>query len=81
MNKLKIKVSNIALIIIYVRIDYCISLLYSLSDYCLNRLPQKKSSAVHIFCKLAKFLHIKLMDFHCLPVRQRSLNFNLLSIS
>ena len=37
------------------------------------------NSAVHTFCKLAKFYHITdvLMDFHCLPVRQRSLNSNL----
>ena len=40
----------------------------------------KKNSAMHIFCKIAKFYHIKLMDFHCLPVRQRSLNFSLLGI-
>ena len=40
------------------------------------------NSAVHNFCKLAKFLHISdvLMDFHCLPVCQRSLNFILLDI-
>ena len=32
------------------------------------------------FCKLAKFHHISdvLMDCHCLPVRQQSLNFTLL---
>ena len=38
------------------------------------------NSAVQVFCKLAKFNHSSnvLMDFHCLPVRQRSLNSKLL---
>ena len=40
------------------------------------------NSAVHIFCKLAKFRHIsdEFMDFNCLPVRHLSLIFNLLCI-
>ena len=40
------------------------------------------NSAVHIFCRLPKFHHISdvLINFHWLPVRQRSLNYNLLSI-
>ena len=43
---------------------------------------QIMNSAVHIFCKLPKFHHISdvLMDCHCLPVRQRSFNLNLLGI-
>ena len=38
------------------------------------------NSAVQVFCKHAKFNHISdvLMDFHCLPDRQRSLNSKLL---
>ena len=40
------------------------------------------NSAVHIFRRLPKFHHISdvLMDFHWLPIRQQSLNFNLLGI-
>ena len=47
MNKRKIKVktirlreSNITLVIIYARIDDCNSLLNGLPDYCLNRLQK-----------------------------------------
>ena len=37
---------------------------------------------VSVFCRLHKFHHIGdvLMDFHWFPVRQRSLNSNLLGI-
>ena len=40
------------------------------------------NSAVHIFFKLVKFHNISdvLMECHCLPVRQRGLNSNLLGI-
>ena len=71
----------VILVIICVCIDYCNSLLYGLPDYCLNRLQKIMNSPMHIFDKLAKFdITEVIMDFHCLPVRQRSLNFKLLCI-
>ena len=53
---------NVALVIIFVCIDY----LYDLPDYCLNRLQNLMGTAVRILCGLPKFYHITdvLMNLH-----------------
>ena len=55
------------------RIDYCNTLLWSISDYNINRLPRMQNSAAHIVTKTRKYYHIIpiLQNLHWLPVRQR----------
>ena len=72
----EIKYYNFMLVLIIVIYYYMDCLLTISIDY------KKKimNSDVSVFCSLPKLHHISdvLMDFHWFPVRQRSLNFNLL---
>ena len=59
--------------LVTVRIDYCNSLLYGLSDNSLFRLQKILNIAARILCRIPKYDHISstLRDLHWLPIRQR----------
>ena len=58
---------------VYVRIDYCNSLLYGMPDSTLFPLQKVLNTAARILKKTPKFSHITdiLKDLHWLPIRQR----------
>ena len=64
-------------VLIVVIYYYMVCLIIISNDY-----KKIMNSDVRVFCRLPQFHHISvvLMDFHWFPVRQRSLNFNLLGI-
>jgi hypothetical protein len=55
------------------RIDYCNSLLYSMSDYNMNRLQRIQNMAARIVTNTRKYHHITpiLQNPHCQPASQR----------
>ena len=59
--------------LVTVRIDYCNSLLYGMTDSTLFRLQKVLNTAARILKKIPKFSHITdiLKDLHWLPIRQR----------
>ena len=62
-------------------IDNCNSLLYGISNYNINRLPQIQNGAARIVTNTRKYVHITpiLENLHWLPVRQR-IHFKILLI-
>ena len=59
--------------LVTVRIDYCNSLLYGMSDSSLFRLQKILNTAARILCRIPKHDHISstLRDLHWLHIRQR----------
>ena len=59
--------------LVTVRLDYCNSILYGLSDNSLYRLQKIENTAARIFARVPRFAHISatLFDLHWLQIRYR----------
>ena len=59
--------------LVTVRLDYCNSILYGLTDNSLYRLQKIQNTAARILARLPRFSHISstLFDLHWLPIRYR----------
>ena len=68
--------------LVTVRLDYCNSILYGLSDNSLYRLQKIQNTAARMLASLPRFSHISvtLFDWHWLPIRYR-ITFKMCSIT